>query len=73
MGILKNLLALTPWILSLGKTMMENWKVESESEFNEALPTPEKRGINAEMAKVNLLEAEAKRRRLELQVAAQMS
>ena len=57
-------------ISSLGKTMMEHWKQEGEAKFIEALPTPEKRGIKAEMAKVHLLEVEAKRRRLELEAAA---
>ena len=58
-------------ISSLGKTMMEHWKQEGELKFLEALPTPEKKGIKTEMAKVQLLEIEAKRRRLEREAQAE--
>lgn len=58
-------------ISSLGKTLMEHWKQEGEATFIEALPTPEKRGIKAEMAKVHLLGVEAKRRCLEMAAAAE--
>ena len=54
-------------ITSLGKTMMEHWKQEGEYKFIEALPTPEKKEIKSQMAKVHLLEVEAKHRRLELE------
>jgi hypothetical protein len=47
--------------------MMDHWKQEGEYKFNEALPTPEKRRSKSQMAKVHLLEVEAKRRRLELE------
>ena len=44
---------------------MEHWEQDGELKFLEALPTPEKRGIKTEMAKVQLLEIDAKHRRLE--------
>ena len=58
-------------ISSLGKMMMKHWKQEGGLKFLEALPTPEKRGIKSQMAKVQLLEIETKRRRLEREAQAE--
>jgi hypothetical protein len=53
-------------IAALGNSVVSFWEKESEGKFIEALPTPEKKELKSEMAKMKLLEMRQKRRKMEM-------